>query len=629
MKAILSIKNRLSFFLIFILLVLEGQSSFSQPTFTPKTPYPIIFIHGINSNHKTWQRTSVYGIIDFLTDGGTPLVNGGNINISLDYQRNATHLNTTKEQDVHLFSINPFAGDIYTVNFDVHATSGDFTRKYPDYGTILAELNGSIVFDWQTQIFISNPDLFKIFDIIRIGDELMEVIGVDIVNNELIVNRGVLGSEATMHIVVPPVPTYVYNLSTEGNHASIAKQGFGLKKAINIIKQVTGAEKVILVGHSMGGLAAREYIQSEYYENDVAKVITIGTPHKGSDITVVPNIIMAWFGSIDGKSEAARDLRTNIQLIYPIPGVYLFGGSEDMITGYYDKDVNCNGTENDYIHGLNQFYYHPFPENISRTWIVSSWLGLNNDGAVFTDNQFINSGDTLRTEGIHTDEPTDIDALIRGLDEPSIPDLAYKIGANSINKGFITFQKNNNPTDIDLYKVVLDNDCILTINISGNSYSSINQFELLNEDQDSIKGVIGISNAITYTAESGTYFIRVKGTATAGTNPSYQYPYTLTTHTDPIVPTALVTSPVDLIEYYDLMVNHSRDKIIELTNNGSATITISGLSLSGSNNDQFAIIGQTTFDITPGSSVIDTVRFNPTSIGVKNAMLVTQVSGLN
>ncbi|MCU0491039.1 MAG: permease [Chloroflexaceae bacterium] len=44
----------------------------------------------------------------------------------------------------------------------------------------------------------------------------------------------------------------------------------------------SGSSKVILVGHSMGGLVARSYIQSSGYRGDVERLITLGTPHRGS-----------------------------------------------------------------------------------------------------------------------------------------------------------------------------------------------------------------------------------------------------------------------------------------------------------------------------------------------------------
>lgn len=55
-----------------------------------------------------------------------------------------------------------------------------------------------------------------------------------------------------------------------------------LKKHIKQIKDATKAEKVDLVGHSMGGLLGRAYIQSENYDSDVAHLVTLGSPHKGA-----------------------------------------------------------------------------------------------------------------------------------------------------------------------------------------------------------------------------------------------------------------------------------------------------------------------------------------------------------
>lgn len=55
-----------------------------------------------------------------------------------------------------------------------------------------------------------------------------------------------------------------------------------LRDRINNIKTKTNSEKVDLVGHSMGGLVSRAYIQSEIYDEDVAHLVTLGSPHYGS-----------------------------------------------------------------------------------------------------------------------------------------------------------------------------------------------------------------------------------------------------------------------------------------------------------------------------------------------------------
>ncbi|MDQ4077773.1 MAG: alpha/beta fold hydrolase, partial [Chloroflexota bacterium] len=54
----------------------------------------------------------------------------------------------------------------------------------------------------------------------------------------------------------------------------------------------SGSDKVILVGHSMGGLVARAYVQSSQYRGDVERLITLGTPHRGT-----PEAYFAWGGA--------------------------------------------------------------------------------------------------------------------------------------------------------------------------------------------------------------------------------------------------------------------------------------------------------------------------------------------
>ena len=70
-----------------------------------------------------------------------------------------------------------------------------------------------------------------------------------------------------------------------------ARKAGELKVVIDAIKRFTGSPKVILVGHSLGGLAARAYVQgigrnragaTIAYGHDVAAVITISTPNQGS-----------------------------------------------------------------------------------------------------------------------------------------------------------------------------------------------------------------------------------------------------------------------------------------------------------------------------------------------------------
>ncbi|HBR71961.1 MAG TPA: hypothetical protein DEA27_04160, partial [Candidatus Moranbacteria bacterium] len=65
-----------------------------------------------------------------------------------------------------------------------------------------------------------------------------------------------------------------------------------LEKKIEEIKTQTKWPKVDVVAHSMGGLLTREYVESNYYGNDIDQLVTLGTPHNGA-----PEAYLKWEGS--------------------------------------------------------------------------------------------------------------------------------------------------------------------------------------------------------------------------------------------------------------------------------------------------------------------------------------------
>jgi hypothetical protein len=63
---------------------------------------------------------------------------------------------------------------------------------------------------------------------------------------------------------------------------TFAEQGALVGRATAQVRAVTGAATVRLVGHSMGGLASRAYLQGRDHRGDVSQLITVATPHAGS-----------------------------------------------------------------------------------------------------------------------------------------------------------------------------------------------------------------------------------------------------------------------------------------------------------------------------------------------------------
>ena len=118
-----------------------------------------------------------------------------------------------------------------------------------------------------------------------------------------------------------------FDLLAVANVPTVRKGG-ELKAVIDAIKYFTGAPKVIVVGHSLGGLAARAYIQgiavnrqgaTIAYAGDVAALINISTPNQGSVLA-----------NLSGKPEAEactladtanlRDLQPTSDLLSQLNG---------------------------------------------------------------------------------------------------------------------------------------------------------------------------------------------------------------------------------------------------------------------------------------------------------------------
>jgi pimeloyl-ACP methyl ester carboxylesterase len=62
---------------------------------------------------------------------------------------------------------------------------------------------------------------------------------------------------------------------------------------IDRARRQSGSDRVVLIGHSMGGLVARGYIQGNAYRGDVERLITLGTPHRGAADAYYP-----WEGGV-------------------------------------------------------------------------------------------------------------------------------------------------------------------------------------------------------------------------------------------------------------------------------------------------------------------------------------------
>ena len=462
--------------------VLKSVDLNTKQIFESKLPYPIIFIHGLNSSSSTWDASTAY------FDSQYGLTFGGRFDFCLNADGNhgTANLNMfpTPGADIAAFETTMINGDYYTINFNVNT-------------------DGSI-------------------------------------------GTGALS-----------------------NQSAIYKQGIAVKKAIERVMQLTGKNKVILVGHSMGGLASRQYLQNtNYWQSDnahhVAKLLTLGTPHGGSNAS---DTGLGWFAGIDTKSEAIRDLK--ISYYYSgDAGRFLYGGIEvnnssnmnEHLFGadFYNYDVNCSGNIGDNVIGLNS---KPIDNNIDFSSVIGRITGGTTDGVVAEPQSIMDTYYTSLTYPTkffyfnsafdfienHTELPGYYYQIMQGLDEPNFKELAYVVNTNKIYNGFTTVQSNSSDADLDFYKFTISGGTMTTnIDISSINTSIMNASVL--DSNGNLVGTIvtnsGSTLSFVRTLVPGDYFLKIVSTTPTSTN--YQTPYSFVINTT----LGIQTSETNKVSFY-------------------------------------------------------------------------------
>lgn len=118
-----------------------------------------------------------------------------------------------------------------------------------------------------------------------------------------------------------------------------------IEEAVQALLAACGKDKVIIVAHSMGGLAARAWLRS-FGAQRVARIITLGTPHHGTDLAHMGLGANArqmrrnaeWLAQLDAADRGQRGLFTSIysfhdNIIAPQDSCHLPGARNIALPG--------------------------------------------------------------------------------------------------------------------------------------------------------------------------------------------------------------------------------------------------------------------------------------------------------
>jgi triacylglycerol esterase/lipase EstA (alpha/beta hydrolase family) len=130
-------------------------------------------------------------------------------------------------------------------------------------------------------------------------------------------------------------------------HEGIEHFARQLAEKIEQVRRATGAERVTLVCHSMGGLVARAYVR-DFGAAHVERIVTIGTPHHGS--------VLAWmyFGRCLAQMRPGNawldELNRDDRSSQPAPIVSVWSRHDSMVAPQASSELE--GAENVRLVGI-------------------------------------------------------------------------------------------------------------------------------------------------------------------------------------------------------------------------------------------------------------------------------------
>lgn len=171
-------------------------------------------------------------------------------------------------------------------------------------------------------------------------------------------------------------PVYTLDFSDNQN-LSFEAQGDEIARIIQDLSLRHGIKKVVLMGHSMGGLAARAYLQ-KYGENKIAGYVSVTSPHLGS-----------YAGEILFSEAKARDqdfltrqanrVQRFLASIIAIPLPANLIDERALAADFMEKELglSIDAQAVQYLHPasaeMKALYQQQFPENLPTVTVVSNW----------------------------------------------------------------------------------------------------------------------------------------------------------------------------------------------------------------------------------------------------------------
>lgn len=168
------------------------------------------------------------------------------------------------------YSTSEFLGNAtlgsYTSNDRITKWLGSNVFEEPDIGDKRNPSN-AYIYNWRS---FTNPANTSLNNAHEMGDRMW---------NAKTNGSSKFGKRRALFEEAQEVKAIFHNSSANRNDSGQVALD-SIRKYPDLYRQL--ASRYILVGHSMGGVVSREYVQGDFYNDDVDKIITLDSPHEGT-----------------------------------------------------------------------------------------------------------------------------------------------------------------------------------------------------------------------------------------------------------------------------------------------------------------------------------------------------------
>lgn len=144
----------------------------------------------------------------------------------------------------------------------------------------------------------------------------------------------------------------IYAVSLEPLFGSMEKNAEHLARFVEAICTETGAGKVVLVGHSMGGVVARIYVHQMAGDKRVAKILALGSPHEGTVLAVALAAVGENLMQMSRQSAWSQAFNLNQSEDCPVPITAIITPHDNIVSPQSSTHLRYPNAKNVFLPGV-------------------------------------------------------------------------------------------------------------------------------------------------------------------------------------------------------------------------------------------------------------------------------------